>query len=284
MDMSPHTPLRPHHYEMRQKIMNRNGIHIIYPFGRDFAIQFPGKFDAYQGLTVRVFGYTRDAGPTYEHAIGNGVAYALMKFVQLKPAAVLRGPSGFPYGTEKKEFYGPGTFYTFAIRAIRESYFGESFQAMVDQQPLNYVIFPWSGVSHWETMKDGYMVHLSKHVGDEVGTTKFPRTTGLDPFLNHFIMMEVGTIAHYTGEYIGTGDKNDFLLKALRNTKGVTLLLDVAGITVMAVGAVRDMGRPNESGVTIRISIRKTLGRRYSTKPVLDAVYLMAKWILIPIY
>ncbi|XP_070390882.1 uncharacterized protein [Dermacentor albipictus] len=76
-----------------------------------------------------------------------------------------------------------------------------------------------------------------------------------DPFLNHFVLMEFGTIAHYTGEYIGTGE-----------------------ITVIAAGAVRDMGRPEHSGMTIRISIRKTLGRYiffpdYLSRPVVAAFH-----------
>ncbi|XP_070390876.1 uncharacterized protein [Dermacentor albipictus] len=257
MDMSPRIPLKPHHYKLRHKIVNNNGIHIIYPLGRDFQIKFPGKFDAYEGLTVRVFGYTRDAGPTYEHAIGRGRAHCLIKFSELKPIAYIKNKT---YRSKKNNHvYGPGTFFTFAIRAIKDSYYGESFEAIVEEEAVNYGVFPWSGVSHWETMVKGKMVHLSKHIGDEEGTTKFPTSTGLDPYLNNFVLMEVGTVAHYTGEYSGTSE-----------------------VTVMAVGAVRDMGRPNQSRVTIRISIRKSLGRRYTTKPVLHAVYLFAKRILLP--
>ncbi|XP_065310147.1 uncharacterized protein [Dermacentor albipictus] len=251
MAVSPHTPLRPHHYELRHKIMNNNGIHIIYPLGRDFAIHFPGKFDAYEGLTVRVFGYTRDAGPTYEHAIGNeSGAYSLMKFYDLKPLAVVHSMGGGSDSKPKEEVYGSGTFYTFAIRAIKDKKSRESFEAIVDKEALDYAVFPWSGVSHWETIQKGKMVHLSKHIGDEEGTTKFQTSTGLDPYLNHFVLMEVGTIAHYTGVYSGTSE-----------------------VTVKAVGAVQDMGRPNRSGVTIRISIRKTILNyifltNYGSKPV----------------
>ncbi|XP_070390879.1 uncharacterized protein [Dermacentor albipictus] len=111
------------------------------------------------------------------------------------------------------------------------------------------------GVFHFETMHKGSIVHLSKHVAVEGGTERFPRSSGLDPFLNHFVLMEFGTIAHYTGEYIGTGE-----------------------ITVIAAGAVRDMGRPEHSGMTIRISIRKTLGRYiffpdYLSRPVVAAFH-----------
>ncbi|XP_075527044.1 uncharacterized protein LOC142559314 [Dermacentor variabilis] len=182
MATSPHTPLKPHHYALRHKIMNNNGIHIIYPLGRDFSIEFPGRFDAYEGLTVRVFGYTLDADPTYEHAISNGGAYCTMKFYKLKPLAVLQGTSGISYtddDVKNDQVYGSGTFFSFAIRAIMDSYYGESFQAIVDKQALKYAVFPWSGVSHREQMDEGKMVHLSKHVGDEEGTTKFPTSTGL---------------------------------------------------------------------------------------------------------
>ncbi|XP_070390881.1 uncharacterized protein [Dermacentor albipictus] len=49
-------------------------------------------------------------------------------------------------------------------------------------------------------------------------------------------------------------------------------------ITVIAAGAVRDMGRPEHSGMTIRISIRKTLGRYiffpdYLSRPVVAAFH-----------
>ncbi|XP_070390868.1 uncharacterized protein [Dermacentor albipictus] len=236
MEVSPHTPLKPHHYELRHKIMKNNGIHIIYPLGRDFAIKFPENFDAYEGLTVRVFGYIRDADPTYEHGIGgiDESKECKLKFSELKPLAVING-KGFN-SKENDHVYGSGAFYSFAIRAIKESYFGESFQAIVEEEAVNYAAFPWSGVHHWETMVDGKMVHLSKHIGDEEGTTKFPTSTGLDPFLKHFVSMEVGTVAHYTGVYSGTSE-----------------------VTVMAVGKRLDMGRPSHSSVTIRISIRMTL-------------------------
>ncbi|XP_070392281.1 uncharacterized protein [Dermacentor albipictus] len=243
MDMLPHIPLGPHHYEMRRQIMNKNGIHIIYALGRDFAIQFAGKFDAYKDLTVRVFGYVVDTDPTYEHGIRNGVRYAKVIFSGLKARAVLRQARNTEYGTTTNYVYGPGTTYTFAIRAILESYFGESLQAIVEEEAVRFVRCPWSGVFHFETMHKGSIMHLSKHVAVE------------DPFLNHFVLMEVGTIAHYTGEYIGTGD-----------------------ITVMAAGTVEHMGRPNQSGVTIRISIRKTLGRYiffpdYGSVPVVAAFH-----------
>ncbi|XP_070390872.1 uncharacterized protein [Dermacentor albipictus] len=234
MDMSPHTPLKPHHYELRHKIMNNNGIHIIYPLGRDFAIGFPGNFDAYEGLTVRVFGYTRDAGPLYEHAIARGSDYCLIKFSKLKPIAYI---NAWSYDSKKNDHvYGPGTFYTFAIRAIKDKEDRESFEAIVEEEAVKYGVISWSGVAHYEIIDKGKMVHLSQHVGDEEGTTKFPTSTGLDPYLNSFVSMEVGTIAHYTGVYSGTSE-----------------------VRVNAVGAVQDMGRPNHSGVTIRISIRKTL-------------------------
>ncbi|XP_050033885.2 uncharacterized protein [Dermacentor andersoni] len=252
MDMSPHTPLKPHHYELRHKIMNLNGIHTIYPLGRDFANTFTGTFDAYEGLTVRVFGYTRDAGLPYEIAIGNGRAFCLMKFSQLKPLGATDGENKWS-SDKNNHVYGPGTFYTFALRAITDSYYGESFQAIVEEEAVTHTTLLWKGASHWEIMQDGCMVHLSKHVGDEEGTTKFPTSTGLDPLLNHFVLMEVGTIAHYTGVYSGTSE-----------------------VTVMAVGAVQDMGRPNHSGVTIRISIRKTLDTYiffpdYGSEPVVAA-------------
>ncbi|XP_070392622.1 uncharacterized protein [Dermacentor albipictus] len=172
----------------------------------------------------------------YEHGIGgiDGSKECKLKFSELKPLAVING-TGFN-SKENDHVYGSGAFYSFAIRAIKESYFGESFQAIVEEEAVNYAAFPWSGVHHWETMVDGKMVHLSKHIGDEEGTTKFPTSTGLDPFLTHFVLMEVGTVAHYTGVYSGKSE-----------------------VTVMAVGKRLDMGRPSHSGVTIRISIRMTL-------------------------
>ncbi|XP_075543618.1 uncharacterized protein LOC142578084 isoform X2 [Dermacentor variabilis] len=187
----------------------------------------------------------------YEHAIAGGGAYCVVKFYQLKPIAVVKGSS---YGGEESnEVYGAGTFYTLAIRATKDSYYGESFGAIVDKQVLKYVAFSWSGISHWETIHRASMVQLSKHIGDEEGTTKFPTSTGLDPFLSHFVKMEVGSIAHYTGVYSGTSE-----------------------VTVIAVGAVQDMGRPNRAGVTIRVSIRKTLDTYiffpdYGSEPVVAA-------------
>ncbi|XP_070392295.1 uncharacterized protein [Dermacentor albipictus] len=222
MAVSPHTPLRPHHYELRHKIMNNNGIHIIYPLGRDFAIHFPGKFDAYEGLTVRVFGYTRDAGPTYEHAIGNeSGAYSLMKFYDLKPLAVVHSMGGGSDSKPKEEVYGSGTFYTFAIRAIKDKKSRESFEAIVDKEALDYAVFPWSGSVFEPLCFDGSRYNSTLH-------------RGIQRHERSFLFYRV---------------------------------------TVKAVGAVQDMGRPNRSGVTIRISIRKTILNyifltNYGSKPV----------------
>ncbi|KAL3248300.1 hypothetical protein MRX96_056562 [Rhipicephalus microplus] len=73
----------------------------------------------------------------------------------------------------------------------------------------------------------------------------------MDPYLNHFVQMEVGTVAHYSGIYTGPNE-----------------------IAVVAPGGVRDLGRPKHSGTVIRIAIRKTLNNYtffadYATEPVI---------------
>lgn len=255
MSVSPQDPLPPHVYELRHKIINNNGIHIIYPLGRDFAITFKDYIDVYEGFTIRIIAYTLDSGPTYEHAIGGQQgAYALVKFYYNKPLAVMQPRSGNSYSQERNDYHGYGRFFTFAIRARDDSYYGQSFQCLVDNDSISAVAFPWSGVRHWETMRRGTNVHLSIHAGDEDGAL-FPTSTGLDPFLTHFVCMQTGTIAHYTGIYNGSNE-----------------------IRIMATGAVKDLGRPKNAGVTIRIAIRKTLDTYtffpdYGTEPVVAAFY-----------
>lgn len=255
MTASPHNPLPPHIYELRHNVINNNGIHIIYPLGRDYSISFKGTIDAYEGFTIRVIAYTIDAGPTYEHAIaGSGGAYALIKFYNHKPLAVMQPRSGNSYSQEKNDWHGYGRFFSFAIRARGDSYYGQSFQCLVNNGSISAVAFPWSGVRHWETMRTGTNVHLSLHAGDE-DNAQFPTSTGLDPYLKHFVSMEPGTIAHYTGIYNGSNE-----------------------VTIIATGAVKDLGRPTNAGVTIRIAIRKTLDTYtffpdYGTEPVVAALY-----------
>ncbi|KAL1415410.1 hypothetical protein MTO96_006834 [Rhipicephalus appendiculatus] len=74
-----------------------------------------------------------------------------------------------------------------------------------------------------------------------------------DPYLEHFVRMEVGTLANFSGIYNGPDE-----------------------IRIIAPGGVRDLGRPVHSGITIRITVRKTLDNftflaDYSTEPVVGS-------------
>ncbi|XP_049522635.1 uncharacterized protein LOC125945101 [Dermacentor silvarum] len=97
--------------------------------------------------------------------------------------------------------------------------------------------------------QNGNHVFLSVHFGD-YPPAEFPTHTGLDPIIAGVVIMEVGSYAVYEGIYSGS---------------------DAIGIN--APGAVRDLGKPQTSGVTVRIGIRKGLTMYvfladYGTDPV----------------
>lgn len=231
--------------------MNENGIHVIYPMGRDKSINHPGGFDMYEGFTLRVIGYVINPRATYEHAIGKGHAYALMKIDQSSGQALSYAhPASKDSGISQREgrYYSYGDYYSFAVRGAYDSVKHDSYQMVEFERILDAVAFSWYGVGHWETL-NGSCVHLSKHYYDWP-PSKFPTSTGLDPYLRTFVIMEVGTLAHFSGIYNGPDE-----------------------IRIIAEGGVQDLGRPVNSGITIRIAVRKTLNNftffaDYNTDPV----------------
>lgn len=250
MEGSPLKALPVEYADLRRRVMNENGIHIIYPLGRDYGLSLDGSMDMFEGLTIRVIGYTYYPGSNYEIAIGgrDRVAYALMKWSGNYPYALLKPSSGRAYYETGSEAHYYGDAYSFAIRARYDNSKGESYQTIIFESSLNAVAFSWYGATHWEILHSGSNVHLSKHIY-VVSPFVLPLETGLDKILK-FVKMEIGTIAHYSGIYKGPSE-----------------------IRVIAPGAVRDLARPVHSGITVRITVRKTMDyilffADYATEPV----------------
>lgn len=250
MVVYPQKPLPLAYADLLHRVINRNGIHIVYPLGRQYGVSLPGTINMFDGFTVRVIGYTIDPGPVYEIAIGGSdrVAYALMKWYEYKPLALLKPSSGASFSKEGNQPYYYSDYYSFAVRARHDLANGPSYQTIEFETALNAVAFSWHGANHWETLQYGTNVHLSKHCYDDLASD-FPAATGLDPYLN-FVQMEVGSIAHFSGIYSGPDE-----------------------IRVISPGAVRDLGKPVHAGVSIRIAVTKTLNNftflaDYATEPV----------------
>ncbi|KAL3184027.1 hypothetical protein MRX96_006339 [Rhipicephalus microplus] len=131
MEGSPLKALPVEYADLRRRVMNENGIHIIYPLGRDYGLSLDGSMDMFEGLTIRVIGYTYYPGSNYEIAIGgrDRVAYALMKWSGNYPYALLKPSSGRAYYETGSEAHYYGDAYSFAIRARYDNSKGESYQA-----------------------------------------------------------------------------------------------------------------------------------------------------------
>ncbi|KAL1473092.1 hypothetical protein MTO96_038934 [Rhipicephalus appendiculatus] len=185
----------------------------------------------------------------YEFGVrGQGGAYAFVKFDDSKPNAHVKPSSGKIEWEGTNQTYYYGDYYSFAIRGATDTSKGASYQAYVFDYKAIAIAFSWYGAKHYEYLYHENCVHLSKHYYDWP-PSEFPTSTGLDPYLDHFVQMEVGTLAHYSGIYNGP---------------------DI--IRIIAPGGVRDLGRPVHSGITIRITVRKTLDNfsffaDYGTEP-----------------
>ncbi|KAL1467652.1 hypothetical protein MTO96_042017, partial [Rhipicephalus appendiculatus] len=108
----------PAFYEaIRDEFMNQNGVHIMYPLGRDFPIVYPSNFPAYQDFMVRWFGYIVDIYSLIELGMLSGSGYVLMKFEKdSKITAVVKDNKGniaYPRGGT---YYYNGDYFSFATR------------------------------------------------------------------------------------------------------------------------------------------------------------------------
>lgn len=251
---SPHTPLSADLLLIRQEMMSGNGINIIYPLGRDYGLTYPGRFPAYHGFAASVFGYVIDARTLCEFGLtGKYSGFVAMKFGSDKKAVVVAkadNSSSYTYASGSYKYeYG----YQFLFR------FRAGYYANIDKNAVK-------GIEHSDNLytrpmdisefkftetfsQNGNHVFLSVHFGD-YPPAEFPTHTGLDPIIAGVVIMEVGSYAVYEGIYSGS---------------------DAIGIN--APGAVRDLGKPQTSGVTVRIGIRKGLTMYvfladYGTDPV----------------
>ncbi|XP_065292250.1 uncharacterized protein [Dermacentor albipictus] len=254
---SPHTPLRADLLLVRQEIMSGNGINIIYPLGREHGISYPGRFPSYDGIALSVFGYIVYPGTVCEFGLkGKSGGFLLLKTnSDEKAVAVARedGSESLYYG-DGSGGYGYGRQFVFRLRAaydrgldrrsVKAILTGNVYDVTYNQ-PMNI-----SELSiHEYFASNGSHVFLSLHVGD-FPPAEFPTQTGLDPIIAGVVTMEVGSYAVYEGIYSGS---------------------DAIGIK--APGAVRDLGKPQTSGVTVRIGVRKNLTMYvflpdYGTAPV----------------
>ncbi|XP_075730634.1 uncharacterized protein LOC142772319 [Rhipicephalus microplus] len=182
----------------------------------------------YEGLTIRVIGYTLYPGSNYEIAIGGSDkrSFALWKWNGNYAYAFLKPTSGdLLYSLGTKPYYY-GDHYSFAIRAQSDGVRGAAYQTINYETVWNAVAFSWYGAFHWEIIGPGTNMHLSKHIYVTSPAT-LPMESGLDSILK-FVRMEIGTVAHYSGTYKGPSE-----------------------IRVIAPGAVKDLARPVNSEITI---------------------------------
>nr|XP_054926579.1 uncharacterized protein LOC129384928 [Dermacentor andersoni] len=251
---SPHTPLTAELLLIRQQIMSGNGINIIYPLGRDHGISYPGSFPSYDGFAASVFGYVVYPGTVCEFGLtGSRGGYLLLKTAGSEKAVAVARPdnSSAVYFGDGGSGYRYGQQYLFRFRA--------AYDPNVDRRALKAIEV--TSVTYTQVMdiselyvheyfaSSGSHVFLSLHFGD-FPPVEFPTQTGLDPIIAGVVTMEVGSYAVYEGIYSGS---------------------DAIGIN--APGAVRDLGKPQTSGVTVRIGVRKNLTMYvfladYGTAPV----------------
>ncbi|KAL1430191.1 hypothetical protein MTO96_015307 [Rhipicephalus appendiculatus] len=157
--------------------MNENGIHVIYPMGRDKGITYPGTFNMYKGFALRVIGYVNNPYITYEHAVGQANAYALMKFNNGHGHSAARPISGNVADKDGSRAYYYGDYYSFAIRGEYGTR-KEAYQTFDFEDKLGAMEFPWYGAKHFEYLVKRSCVHLSKHFCDWP-PADFPTSTGL---------------------------------------------------------------------------------------------------------
>ncbi|XP_054933861.1 uncharacterized protein [Dermacentor andersoni] len=98
------------------------------------------------------------------------------------------------------------------------------------------VLLPYNALrAHEYFSYHGSHVILSVHFGSDDGA-EFPISKGLDSVISGVVVMEPGSYAVYSGVYTGP---------------------DV--IRVNAPGAVSDLGKPEVSGIFVKIGVRKNL-------------------------
>ncbi|XP_065309613.1 uncharacterized protein [Dermacentor albipictus] len=234
---TPHQRLTPFYEEMRERTMDRDGVHIVYPLGRDFGIAYPGYFEGYQNFTARWFGYIVYKSKI-EWGLLSGGGYAVLKFSDEDTVtAVVQDNDGnkyFPTGTSK---YYPGDPFSFGVRSKYNRRLDRSTLEPMENEYVHYnAILTFNALkAHEYFSSNGSHVILSVHFGSD-DRAVFPVSKGLDSVISGVVVMQPGSYAVYTGVYTGP---------------------DV--IRVNAPGAVSDLGKPDVSGVYVKIGVRKNL-------------------------
>ncbi|KAL3224144.1 hypothetical protein MRX96_026726 [Rhipicephalus microplus] len=188
--------------ELRDHFMDQNGIHIMYPLGRDYPISYPAYFPAYQDFMVRWFGYIVDISSLMEIGMFAGNGHVLMKFEKdSRITAVVQDNKGniaYPRGGTS---YSNGDYFSFAARTR------------------------YNGGLDKDTIEDAIIAGV--------------------------VYMFPGSYAVYSGIYTGP-----------------------EVIRINAPGAVSDLGKPDISGIYVKIGVRKNLKMfvfyaDYGNRPVL---------------
>lgn len=235
---TPHQRLAPYYEELRDQVMDRNGVHIFYPLGRDFEVAYPAKFPGYHEFVTRWFGYVVDSSSAIEWGLLSGNGYAFLKFAQNNTVtAVVKDSKGniyYPGGTSR---YYTGDHFTFAVRSRYHSGLDKNTLEPIEGQYIHYTaLLDFAQLKvHEYFANHGSHVIMSVHFGDDPGAD-FPFATGLDPIIAGVVVMEPGSYAVYTGVYTGPD-----------------------AIRVNAPGAVSDLGKPGVSGIVVKIGVRKNL-------------------------
>lgn len=240
MSIGPRTPLPAHHLLIRQEIMNGNGINFIYPLGRDYGISYPDYFESYNGSGLSMFGYIVDQVKTCELGIsGSYGGLILMKTgANSKLTIVTRSDNtnSLVYTSAGNNYYN-GQPFMYRFRAAYVGSIDKDCIVGYENDTLQYAqpMYIKSIRIHEYFGTVGSHVLLSVHYGD-YPPSEFPLDRGLDLIIPGIVIIELGSYAVYDGIYSGSD-----------------------AISIIAPGAVRDLGKPATSGVNVRIGIRKNL-------------------------
>lgn len=233
--------------------MDQNGIHIMYPLGRDYPISYPAYFPAYQDFMVRWFGYIVDISSLMEIGMFAGNGHVLMKFEKdSRITAVVQDNKGniaYPRGGTS---YSNGDYFSFAARTRYNGGLDKDTIEPLENEYVHYeTVLPFSSVKIHEHFSNyGSHLLMSTHFGDESGRN-FPIDSGLDAIIAGVVYMFPGSYAVYSGIYTGP-----------------------EVIRINAPGAVSDLGKPDISGIYVKIGVRKNLKMfvfyaDYGNRPVL---------------